>query len=77
MTGLGSAIDPATSNVHPGIPVGLPLPVVEEVDRLQDGDPIRVPFLLHALDQGLLRPLVDAPVLETNCQTKLACYNIR
>ena len=75
MTGLGSAIDPATTNVHPGMPVGLPLPVVEEVDRPQDGDPIRVPFLLHALDQGLLRPLVNAPVLETNCQTTIGLYN--
>src|SRR5258706_7805525 len=71
MTGLGSAIDPATMNVHPGIPVGLPLLVVEVVDRLRDGDPIRVPFLLHILDQGLPRPLVNAPVLETNCQTSI------
>jgi len=68
MTGLGSAIVPATTNVNVqrGILVGLPLRVVEEVDRLQDGNRIRVPFLSHALGQGLFRPVVDAPVLETN-----------
>lgn len=77
MIGLGNAInaiDPATTNVEERgiILVGLPPRVVEVVvvDRLQDGDPIRVPFLLHALGQSLLfRPVVDAPVLETNCQT--------
>ena len=68
MTGLGSAIVPATTNVNVqrGILVGLPLRVVEEVDRLQDGNRIRVPFLFHALGQGLFRPVVNAPVLETN-----------
>ena len=83
MIGLGNAIhaihaiDPATTNVEQRgiILVGLLPRVVEEeeeevvvvVDRLQDGDPIRVPCLLHALGQSLLlRPAVDAPVLETN-----------
>jgi len=69
MTGLGSAIVPAITNVNVqrGMLVGLPLRVVEEeVDRLQDGNRIRVPFLFHARGQGLFRPVVDAPVLETN-----------
>ena len=69
MTGLGSAIVPAITNVNVqrGMLVGLPLRVVEEeVDRPQDGNRTRVPFLFHALGQGLFRPVVDARVLETN-----------
>jgi len=71
MTGHGST---ATTNVLSGVLVGLLLRVVEEVGSLQDGDPIRGPFLPPALGQELFRPVVNAPVLETKCQTTIGLF---
>lgn len=68
MTGREIAIEAGTMNAAPGIRAGLPLRAVEEVDRPQDGDRIRAPCLVRALDPGRFRPVVDSPVLETSCQ---------
>lgn len=74
MTGREIAIEAGTMNAEPGILVGQPLRVVEEVDWPEDGNRIRVPFLLHAPDPGLFRPIVDAPVLETSCQQTIGLF---